>query len=98
MNTGKLTPRSNNTVEEMRFSGGFAQPDGFASVLNVKVNKAGDACLGLTYRSGIMGEDREKSWSITLTNEQRIVLAGMLGRYQPRIYETVITDGKANDE
>ena len=36
--TGGLTPRSNNKEVSCRYTGGFGQPDGFASVLDVTVN------------------------------------------------------------
>jgi hypothetical protein len=80
MFTGKLTPRSNNIVDSMRFSGAFGQPDGFGSVLDVIVNKAGEACFTLHYE--------ERMWSVTLTNEQRNALAKMLSNYQPCLYES----------
>lgn len=49
MQIGNLTPRSNDPISSMRFSGGFGQPNGFASVLTASVNKASDACLTLDY-------------------------------------------------
>ena len=89
MKTGTLTPRTNKTVDAMRFSGGFAQPDGFASVLTVTVNQSGDACLTLEYRTGVPGNDsgQVQMWSVTLNDHQRNALGAMLSRYQPRDYE-----------
>ena len=92
METGKLTPRSNDTIDRMRFSGGFGQPNGFGSVLEVIVNSAGDATFSLTYRMGVPHDDSERSWAIILTNEQRHILASMLGAYKPRLYERVVPE------
>ena len=86
MNTGTLTPRSNDSVDEMRFSGGFGQPDGFSSVLTVSVRRSGDVALILNYRV----HGNEQMWSVMLTNEQRNVLAEMIGRYQPTLHEVVV--------
>ena len=83
MNTGKLTPRSNDCVRAMRLSGGFGQPDGFASVLDVKVNKAGEACFHLTY----LIDYKEHAWGVMLTSTQRKALAGMLLAYEPQVFE-----------
>ena len=86
MNTGKLTPKSNTTVAAMRFSGNFAQPNGFGSVLTVKINEAGDAALTLVYK-GV--NDGEHMWSVMLDNTQRAMLANFLLSYKPRTYETI---------
>ena len=86
MQTGNLTPRSNNTIDEMRFTGNFGQPDGFDSVLVASVRKSGDACLTLTYCMDV-GDREERIWSIMLTNEQRLVLAKLLNEYKPTLYE-----------
>lgn len=83
MRTGKLTPRSNNCVDAMRFSGGFGQPDGFASVLDVKINEGGEVCLTLTHREN----GNESTWSVMLTDSQRNAMAAMLGEYKPRTFE-----------
>ncbi len=89
---GKLTPKSNDTVHEMRFSGGFGQPDGFSSVLNVRVNKAGYSYLTSTYRMN--GVDH--TWTIELNNEQRKTLAELLTRYEPTLWEEV-NDGTSQN-
>lgn len=83
MEKGKLTPRSNDCVDAMRFSGGFGQPDGFASVLDVKVNRGGEVCLTLAHR--VSGDER--IWSVMLTDSQRHALAAMLASYKPRTFE-----------
>ena len=93
MDTGTLTPRSNDTVEAMRFSGGFDHPDGFASVLIVRINRAGDACLTLQYRTDHLS-GKEMIWSVMLDDGQRNALAAMLGRYQPRTYERFDDDAE----
>ena len=85
MKTGKLTPRTNNTIKSFRYTGGFAQPDGFASVLTVGVRQDGRACLTLIHRKD--GSDEEHMWSVELTNEQRTHLASWLGEYQPTLFE-----------
>ncbi len=87
MDTGNLTPRSNDTVTEMRFSGNFGQPDGFGSVFTAKVNTAGEACLTLEYGEG-------KQWSVMLTDSQRQALASMLGIYKPILFEHTTYQGK----
>ena len=83
--TGGLTPRSNDGVGEMRFSGGFGQTDGFASVLIASVRRSGEACLTLHYtaNSGPM------VWSVMLTNQQRYVLADFLRSYDPVLWEAI---------
>jgi hypothetical protein len=86
MEKGKLTPRSNNLVAAMRFSGGFGQPDGFASVLTVRINTAGELALTLCYRHDV-GDRQEHMWSVTLTNEQRVELADFLSLYEPTLWE-----------
>lgn len=93
MNKGTLTPRTNDEVEAMRFSGGFGQPDGFASVLTASVRQDGGLCLTLEFRPG--PGDASGFWSVMLTNEQRRVLAALLGRYHPRLYETIGAEGKS---
>ena len=88
MNVGKLTPKSNNAVRKMRFAGGFGQPDGFGSVLEVRLNKAGDVSFGLTYR--IDGKTEEHQWSVTLDNEQRHKLIEVLSpEYEPCKFEEI---------
>jgi len=67
--SGNLTPRSNSDTFCRRYSGGFGQPDGFGSVLDVRVNKAGDLCFTLYYKTGFPSSPN--MWSVTLTNEQR---------------------------
>lgn len=86
MNKGTLTPRSNNEVEAMRFSGGFGQPDGFSSVLTASIRTSGEACLTLEYENG----GHIHQWSVMLTDEQRNALSALLGRYQPRLYERIV--------
>lgn len=89
MEKGNLTPRSNDTIDEMRFSGGFGQPDGFASVLTVRVNRAGEAYFTLCYRKDFHVDRNEDMWSVGLSNEQRMVLSSMLGAYKPTLYEVI---------
>ena len=90
LRSGNLTPRSNTTQVSRRFSGGFGQPDGFGSVLDVKVNKSGDLCLTLHYRTDFPDNPNAKHmWSVTLTNEQRKNLAEMIGNpdLEPTLWE-----------
>jgi len=86
MNTGTLTPRSNNNICTTRFSGGFGQPDGFASILEARVKQDGGLCLTLTYR---MVDSQEHTWSIELTNEQRGALIDAISGYEPRLWEEI---------
>jgi hypothetical protein len=90
LETGTLTPRSADIVEEIRFSGGFGQPDGFASVLIASVRTDGSLCLRLDYR----GIDHIQVWAVELTNEQREAIAGLTNRYRPRVYEWTVQNGK----
>jgi len=87
METGNLTPKSNNCIKACRFSGNFGQPDGFGSVLNVRVNRNGDVALQLNYRSDIDGQ--EKLWTVMLDNEQRKKLIEIIsmGEDEPRKFE-----------
>jgi hypothetical protein len=85
METGKLTPRANDTVSAIRFSGNFGQPDGFGSVLLVQIRMDGRAVLTCTFRD-ITGT-KEEQWSIDLTNEQRNVLSTFLFNYKPVLFE-----------
>lgn len=88
MRTGKLTPKSANVIHSRRYTGGFAQPDGFGAVLEVIQRQSGDLCLTLNWR----GTNGEQMWSIELSNEQRNDLAGWIGTYQP-IHSEEITNG-----
>lgn len=85
MNKGTLTPQSSDVVRDMRFTGGFGQPDGFASTLTALVRKSGALCLTLDYRVN----DREQMWSVELTSEQRHTLAELLLSYEPRHWEAI---------
>ena len=87
MNTGTLTPRSNDEVEAYRFAGPFGQPNGFSSILYVSIKKSGDVGLTLTWR--LAPDEHEMMWSVMLDNEQRNALAQILGRYQPRTWERI---------
>jgi hypothetical protein len=87
MNTGALTPRSNTTIQAMRFSGGFGQPDGFASVLIVRVAESGEVSLTLDYRTH--PDTAYHQWSVQLTNEQRVTLANFLLSYKPTLWESL---------
>ena len=80
--TGNLTPKSNDTVKAMRFTGNFGQPDGFGSILTVRINKKGDAILTLHYIS----EGKEGLWSVMLNQEQRFALSRLLS---PATYEAI---------
>jgi hypothetical protein len=88
---GTLTPKSNETVDEMRFTGTFGQPDGFGSVFVASVRTSGEACLSLYWSTGNFGGKLDYFWSVMLTNEQRNALSELLGRYQPRLFESTIT-------
>lgn len=91
---GNLTPRASDIVEAMRFSGGFGQPDGFSSVLEVMVRKDGSVCLRLLYST--IGDKRLSNfWAVELTNEQRFALQFFIGRYQPRLFERFDADTRA---
>ena len=85
---GTLTPKSNELVEEMRFTGNFGQPNGFGSVLVASVRRSGEACLSLHYSTGSFGDRLDHFWAVMLTNEQRNALSALLGRYQPRLFES----------
>ena len=88
MDTGKLTPRSNEKVNSCLYAGQFGQPDGFASVLEVTVNRAGECALSLTYKSpDISGENNERLWSVMLTSDQRKHLAEFLTLYEPTLWD-----------
>jgi hypothetical protein len=83
MERGKLTPRTGSVVASMRFAGGFGQPDGFGSILNVAIRTGGDLCLTLNYKL----HDHETFWAVELTNEQRKKLAEFILSYEPVLYE-----------
>ena len=85
MKTGNLTPRSNNLVAGMRFTGAFAQPNGFGSVLSVEIKTDGRAVFTLTYKK--INDESEHMWTIELDNEQRSKLAAHLSKHQPTLYE-----------
>jgi len=87
MEKGKLTPRSSDVVEAMRFSGDFGQPDGFKSVLTVTVRRSGGVCFTLNYR--IPPRDKDMVWSVELANEQRAAMAEFLGQYKPTLCEKI---------
>ena len=82
MNTGDLDSRSNDTKIQVLYTGDFGQPDGFGSVLSVTINSAGETALKLDYKG--MNQE-ERSWTVTLTNEQRQHLAHILGLYSPKL-------------
>lgn len=86
MITGELTPRSNDSVSVMRYTGGFGQPDGFGGVLTVTINQAGDVYFTLEYRAG---DGAEHQWSVGLTNEQRRALITQLLGYEPKLFEVI---------
>ena len=85
--TGGLTARSNNSEVAFRYSGAFGQPNGFGSVLEVKVNSSGDLALTLHYKTDLDKQDH--LWSVMLTNEQRKHLAELLGSYDPVLWEEI---------
>jgi hypothetical protein len=87
MEKGKLTPRSADVIEAMRFSGAFGQPDGFDSVLTATVRRSGGVCFTLDYR--IPPQDNDMRWSVELTNEQRAAMAEFLGQYKPTLCEKI---------
>ena len=86
MKTGNLTPKSNNEVKTVRYSGTFGQPDGFGSVLEVSIRASGEVSLCLTYR-GVA--EKENSWGTMLTHEQGKHLANLLNSYEPILWEEV---------
>jgi hypothetical protein len=88
METGSLTPKAEDVVEAMRFTGNFGQPDGFGSVLKVEVRQSGSAALTLMWRDDATGN--EMQWSVMLTDDQRQALGQFIGRYQPRLWERVL--------
>lgn len=93
---GNLTPKSNNVVEEMRFSGSHAIGNGgHGSVLVADVRTSGEACLSLHYSTGSFGDKLDHFWAVMLTNEQRNALAEFLQRYQPKLFEQVSHNGTA---
>ena len=83
METGNLTPKSNNDILKMRFTGSFWQPDGFGSMLNIVVNKHGNLTLGITTKD----QDKETSWNVILDSAQRIALGNAIVQYEPVLYE-----------
>lgn len=85
METGNLTPKSNNTVANMRFTGEFGQPGGFGSVLGVRLNNAGHVDFNICSRG--WNDDKEKSCHCNLNNEQRKALIKMLSSHEPVLYE-----------
>lgn len=87
METGGLTPKSNNIVAAMRFTGNFGSMDGFQSILNADVRQSGDACLTLTYRDA---NNIEHMWSVMLTEEQRVALAGMFSKHLSKTWEYIL--------
>lgn len=90
METGTLTPRSADIVDEFRFSGNFGQPDGFGSVLTASVRRDGSLCLRLNYDLN----GKEMFWAVELTSEQREILTSLTNRYRPRLYECTVSGGK----
>ncbi len=87
MKQGNLTARSNNKITSFRYSGGFGQPDGFASILTVTVNNEGYLALSLVYRKGGGISSEEHFWTVNLTNSQRQHLAGWIGEHKPQLWE-----------
>lgn len=83
MKTGKLTPRANDTVSRIRFSGSFGQPDGFGSVLEADQRESGEVALTLFYKMN----NSDHMWSVMLTNEQRKALGKFLFEYEPTLFE-----------
>ena len=91
--TGGLTPRSNNKEVSCRYTGGFGQPDGFASVLEVTVNRGGDLALTLHWT-----EKGINMWSVMLTNEQRKHLSGLIASYDPVLWEPMNQPKPSDDD
>lgn len=83
---GKLTPKSNDIVEEMRLSG-TCGPTGFGSVLRADIRRSGEACITLHYSSGSYGDKLDHFWAAMLTSEQRRALAEFLVSYEPTLFE-----------
>ena len=89
MNTGNLTPKSNDTVLYQKYTGNFGQPDGFGSILELKVNTNGDLCLTLHYTT--LGD--KKMWSVMLNNEQREHMAEVISKenYHPVFWDSPLS-------
>lgn len=87
MNSYELTPRTNNTINKMVFTGAFGQPDGFGSVLEVEIKQDGRLVLICTYR--LHGSEHDHVWTIELDNEQRVALGEFIPTYSPRLYHYV---------
>lgn len=88
MKTGNLTPRSNNIVKSVRFSGSFGQPDGFSSVLVASVSRSGSLELNLTFRD--YNGSNERFWAVRLTNDQRRRLGQLCIEYEPVQFEEIV--------
>lgn len=88
LETGNLTPRSNTTVINRRYVGGFGQPKGFSTILEVRVNESGDLHLRILSQQ----DNSVESLGMTLTNEQRLDLGKQLIRHNPIKWETIKSD------
>ena len=83
---GNLTPRSNTPEVEMRYTGSFGQPDGFGSILDVKVYSSGELCLKI---HNVDADGKSRSWAVQLTSEQRKHLAATLIQFEPVLWEEI---------
>lgn len=88
MFTGNLTPKDNDTVKEMIFTGSFAQPNGFGSVLTARINTEGNLELSLTFTTDF-GSSKETMWGIILNCEQRRALGNLALSYEPVHFEEI---------
>ena len=88
MQTGKLTPKSNDIKRCARYSGSFGPQDGFGSILEATVNTGGEVCLSLIYKTDHYGS-KENIWGVMLTNEQRKHLSKLLASYEPTLWEEI---------
>lgn len=90
MYTGNLTPRTNTTIEAIRFTGSFGHPDGFGSVLEAAVKEDGRLVLTLSWKT--YPDPTVRIWTVELDNAQRGVLAKLTAAYQPMLYECIPHD------
>ena len=86
MRTGKLTPRTNNTICAARFTGSFGQPNGFGSILEAAVREDGRLVLTCIWKDHL-DNSKECMWTIELDSAQRNKLVDLVGQYQPIFVE-----------
>jgi hypothetical protein len=82
METGKLTPKSNDTVCARRYTGSFGQPSGHGSILEAIVRRDGRLVLTVKTNLGDM-------WTAELSNEQRKDFVAWAAPYEPVLWEDI---------